>query len=99
MIANSSCRDLATLAIASSIRTVRITEAILMRLPRDRTRDVRTGSVTVGARHPLAVQSMTAKHTQDIDATVALVNFLDNAGADIVRIAVDSKKDAEALAE
>src|SRR5438874_9575544 len=42
---------------------------------------------------------MTATHTQDIDATVALVNLLHEAGADIVRIAVDSKKDAEALAE
>jgi len=42
---------------------------------------------------------MTATHTQDIDATVWLVNLLANAGADIVRIAVDSKKDAEALAK
>jgi (E)-4-hydroxy-3-methylbut-2-enyl-diphosphate synthase len=42
---------------------------------------------------------MTATHTQDIDGTVALVNLLDEAGADVVRIAVDSKKDAEALAE
>src|SRR3954464_11176301 len=42
---------------------------------------------------------MTATHTQDIDATVWLVNLLHDAGADIVRIAVDSKKDAEALAE
>src|SRR5205085_9607565 len=33
------------------------------------------------------------------DATVELVNLLHEAGADIVRIAVDSKKDAEALAE
>ncbi len=42
---------------------------------------------------------MTATHTQDIDATVDLVNDLHAAGADVVRIAVDSKKDAEALAE
>jgi (E)-4-hydroxy-3-methylbut-2-enyl-diphosphate synthase len=42
---------------------------------------------------------MTATHTQDIDATVALVNLLAAAGADVVRIAVDNKKDAEALAE
>jgi (E)-4-hydroxy-3-methylbut-2-enyl-diphosphate synthase len=42
---------------------------------------------------------MTATHTQDIDATVAQVNALHAAGADIVRIAVDSKRDAEALAE
>src|SRR4029078_1174280 len=48
---------------------------------------------------PIAVQSMTATHTQDIDGTVTLVNLLDDAGADIVRIAVDSKKDAEALAQ
>jgi (E)-4-hydroxy-3-methylbut-2-enyl-diphosphate synthase len=40
---------------------------------------------------------MTATHTQDIDATVAQVNDLHAAGADVVRIAVDSRKDAEAL--
>lgn len=42
---------------------------------------------------------MTATHTQNIDATVAQVNALHAAGADIVRIAVDSRKDADALAE
>jgi (E)-4-hydroxy-3-methylbut-2-enyl-diphosphate synthase len=42
---------------------------------------------------------MTATHTQNVDATVAQVNDLQAAGADIVRIAVDSLKDAEALAE
>ena len=42
---------------------------------------------------------MTATHTQDIAATVAQVNALHAAGADVVRIAVDSKKDADALAE
>jgi (E)-4-hydroxy-3-methylbut-2-enyl-diphosphate synthase len=42
---------------------------------------------------------MTATSTQDVAATVAQVNDLLNAGADIVRIAVDSRKDAEALAE
>jgi (E)-4-hydroxy-3-methylbut-2-enyl-diphosphate synthase len=68
-------------------------------LPRNPTRPVRIGSCTIGGGQPIAVQSMTATHTQDIDATVALVNLLHDAGADIVRIAVDSKKDAEALAE
>lgn len=70
-----------------------------MDLPRNSTRPVRIGSVTIGGGQPIAVQSMTATHTQDIDATVWLVNLLTDAGADIVRIAVDSKKDAEALAE
>jgi (E)-4-hydroxy-3-methylbut-2-enyl-diphosphate synthase len=68
-------------------------------LKRNPTRAVRIGSVTIGGANPIAVQSMTATHTQDIDATVELVNLLDDAGADVVRIAVDSKKDAEALAE
>jgi (E)-4-hydroxy-3-methylbut-2-enyl-diphosphate synthase len=70
-----------------------------MQLQRNPTRSVRIGSVAIGADHPIAVQSMTATHTQDIDGTVTLVNLLDDAGAEIVRIAVDSKKDAEALAQ
>ena len=70
-----------------------------MQITRNSTRAVRIGSVTIGGGQPIAVQSMTATHTQDVDATVALVNLLAEAGADVVRIAVDSKKDAEALAE
>ncbi len=42
---------------------------------------------------------MTATHTQDIDATVEQINALHAAGADVVRVAVDSSKDSEALAE
>jgi len=42
---------------------------------------------------------MTATHTQDIDATVGQINALHDAGADVVRVAVDSKQDAAALAE
>jgi (E)-4-hydroxy-3-methylbut-2-enyl-diphosphate synthase len=55
--------------------------------------------VVIGDHQPIAVQSMTATHTQDVDATVAQVNDLTQAGADIVRIAVDSRKDADALGE
>lgn len=42
---------------------------------------------------------MTATHTQDIAATVAQIEDLVRAGADVVRVAVDSKKDCEALGE
>ena len=70
-----------------------------MTIRRNPTRSVRIGKICVGAEHPIAVQSMTATQTTNIDATVALVNFLDEAGAGVVRIAVDSDKDAEALAE
>lgn len=70
-----------------------------MDLPRNPTRSVRIGTATLGAGHPIAVQSMTATHTQNVDATVAQVNDLVAAGADIVRIAVDNQKDAEALGQ
>lgn len=66
---------------------------------RNPTRSVRIGSVTIGGGNPIAVQSMTATHTQDIDRTVAQINDLVAAGADVVRVAVDSRKDADALAE
>lgn len=71
----------------------------MIQIIRNPTRAVRIGSVTIGGGHAVAVQSMTATHTQNIDATVDLVNDLEANGADVVRIAVDSKKDAEALAE
>jgi (E)-4-hydroxy-3-methylbut-2-enyl-diphosphate synthase len=71
----------------------------VMQLPRNPTRSVRIGAATIGGGHPIAVQSMTATKTQDIDATVSQINDLVAAGADVVRVAVDSKKDAEALAE
>ena len=70
-----------------------------MKIERNPTRPVRIGSVTIGNGNPIAVQSMTATKTQDIDATVELVSLLADAGADVVRIAVDSKKDAAALME
>lgn len=69
-----------------------------MDLPRNPTRAVRVGSVTIGAGHPIAVQSMCATHTQDVDATVEQINDLEAAGAAVVRVAVDNKRDAEALA-
>ncbi len=68
-------------------------------IQRNKTRAVKIGSIAIGADHPIAVQSMTATKTPDIDATVWLVNLLHEAGADVVRIAVDSRKDAAALAE
>jgi (E)-4-hydroxy-3-methylbut-2-enyl-diphosphate synthase len=66
---------------------------------RNPTRAVRIGRVTIGGGHPIAVQSMTATATRDVAATAEQVNALAAAGADVVRIAVDSNADATALAE
>ncbi len=70
-----------------------------MQLPRNPTREVRIGTATIGAGHPITVQSMTATQTRDVDATVEQINALHAAGADLVRIAVDSTQDAIAIAE
>ena len=57
------------------------------------------GAVQIGAGAPIAVQSMAATRTQDIAATAHQIRSLVEAGADIVRIAIDSQSDAEALIE
>lgn len=66
---------------------------------RNPTRSVAIGSISIGSQHPIAVQSMTATRTQDIDATVRQIHDLEAAGADVVRVAIDSRRDAEALME
>jgi (E)-4-hydroxy-3-methylbut-2-enyl-diphosphate synthase len=63
------------------------------------TRAVRIGTLHVGAGEPVAVQSMCATKTRDIDATVAQIIQLQRAGAGVVRIAVDNDKEVEALRE
>lgn len=61
------------------------------------TREVRIGSVTIGGDRPIVVQSMCATKTTDIDATVAQITQLAGEGAGVVRVAVDSTRDAESL--
>ena len=68
-------------------------------LPRNPTREVRAGQARIGGGAPVSVQSMCATHTQDVEATVRQADALDAAGAALVRVAVDSKRDADALAE
>ena len=68
------------------------------RIQRRKTRSVPVGDIALGSAHPIAVQSMCATRTQDIEATLGQIALLQEHGADIIRIAVDSRKDVEALA-
>jgi len=61
------------------------------------TRKIHIGSLVIGGDSPIAVQSMAATQTQDLEATARQIEILQNAGADVIRIAVDSDKDVEAL--
>lgn len=64
-----------------------------------KTRKIKIRDLTIGGGSPIAVQSMCATHTQDIEATLAQIVALEKEGADLIRIAVDNKSDVEALAE
>ena len=58
---------------------------------------VRIGSVTLGAGHPIAVQSMTDTPTADVAATVAQVEALTRAGSELVRLTVNDRDAAAAV--
>lgn len=66
---------------------------------RRQSRKIWVGSVPVGGDAPIAVQSMTNTNTCDVDATVAQIAALQDAGADIVRISVPTMDAAEAFRE
>jgi len=66
---------------------------------RHKTRQVDVGGVKVGGDAPVAVQSMTNTLTTDIDATVAQIQRLEQAGADIVRVSVPDPESAAAMPE
>lgn len=68
-----------------------------MKIERNPTRPVWVRDLQIGGGAPISYQSMTATRTQDVEATVALTTALAAAGADLVRIAIDSRKDLEAL--
>lgn len=66
-------------------------------IKRRKSRQIMVGSVAVGGDAPIAVQSMTNTETCDVAATVAQIQRLQQAGADIVRVSVPSMDAAEAF--
>ncbi|MDX3763132.1 flavodoxin-dependent (E)-4-hydroxy-3-methylbut-2-enyl-diphosphate synthase [Streptomyces sp. AK02-04a] len=61
------------------------------------TRQLRVGSVPIGGGAPVPVQTMTTTLTADVDATLQQIAAVTAAGCDIIRVAVPSADDAEAL--
>ncbi len=70
-----------------------------MMSPRRPSKPVRVGDVQIGGDAPIAVQSMCSTITEDVDATVAQLERLKEAGCDIVRIAIPDKAAADAVPE
>src|SRR5438309_546485 len=66
---------------------------------RHRTREVKVGDKVVGGDNPIWVQSMTTPDTYDIEATVAQIHRLEEAGCEVVRVTVPKAEDAAVLGE
>lgn len=66
---------------------------------RHKTREVKVGDKVVGGDNPIWVQSMTTTDTYDIDATVAEIMRMEEAGCEIVRVTVPKAQDAAVLSE
>ena len=65
--------------------------------PRRKTRQIKVGKVMVGSDHQVSVQSMTTTQTTDINGTLQQIAELTATGCDIVRVAVPTGDDADAL--
>jgi (E)-4-hydroxy-3-methylbut-2-enyl-diphosphate synthase len=63
-----------------------------------KSRVVKIGNVAVGGDNPVVVQSMTTTDTRDVEATVKQAKALENAGCEIVRVAVIDEEAAAAIA-
>src|SRR5713101_8452033 len=66
-------------------------------IDRRRSRQIHVGKVPVGGDAPITVQSMTNTLTHDVTATVAQIQALEAAGADIVRVSCPDQESALAL--
>ncbi len=64
---------------------------------RKKTRVVRIGNVRIGGDNPIAVQSMTSTDTNDVEATIGQIERLVDAGCEIVRVAVPSRRTVPAF--
>lgn len=66
---------------------------------RKETKKVYVGNVPIGGNSFISIQSMTNTNTKDVKSTVSQIKKLENAGCDIIRMAVNDIEDAAALRE
>lgn len=66
-------------------------------MKRRKSKEIKIGSVKIGADHPIAVQSMTFTKTANAAATVEQILSLERAGCDIVRFSVPDEESAKSI--
>ncbi|EKE22034.1 MAG: hypothetical protein ACD_7C00077G0013 [uncultured bacterium] len=68
-------------------------------IKRKKTRKIKVGNVFIGGDAPVAIQSMCNTDTRDVEATVAQIKKLIQAGCEIIRVAVPDMEAARAIGE
>lgn len=66
---------------------------------RTKTRPVKVGPLTIGGNNEVVIQSMATTKTHDVEATVAEIKRLEEAGCQIVRVACPDERAANAIAD
>lgn len=66
---------------------------------REETRSVQVGHLTIGGNNHVVIQSMCNTKTKNVEATIKQINALEQAGCELVRVAVFDKEDAYAIKE
>ncbi|RPG12755.1 MAG: flavodoxin-dependent (E)-4-hydroxy-3-methylbut-2-enyl-diphosphate synthase [Pelagibacteraceae bacterium TMED232] len=68
-------------------------------IKRKKTKEINVGSIKVGGKNPISVQSMTNTLTTDVKATIRQINQIQMEGADIVRVSCPDESSTSALKE
>ena len=68
-------------------------------MKREETRAFQVGNLTLGGNNHVIIQSMTNTKTKNVEATVKQIQELEDAGCEMVRMAVFDKEDAYAIAD
>lgn len=66
---------------------------------REETKSVQVGNLTIGDNNHVVIQSMCNTKTKNVEATIKQINALQQAGCELVRVAVFDKEDAYAIKE
>ena len=64
-----------------------------------KTREVKVGNLVIGGGNEVVIQSMTNTFTSDVEATVAQIKRLEEAGCQLVRMTINTPEAAEAIKE
>ena len=70
-----------------------------MHIARRKTRQIQVGAVKIGGDAPISVQSMTIPHPSDVAGTLEQIHRLEEAGCELIRVAVPDMDAVNALSK